>query len=380
VSVKVFSGDNAASVGAVAGALGLPGADRPVDARRMQSDPSTLADALSASSVFGRVTPQQKRTFVEALRARGHVVAMTGDGVNDALALKTADLGIAMGSGTPATRGVAKIVLLDDDFAVLPHVLAEGRRVLGNIERVAGLFLVKTTYSVLLALLVGVAHLPFPLLPRHVTLIGTLTIGIPGFFLALAPNAERARPGFVRRVLRFAVPGGLACALATFAAYGLALRAPASDLPADRTAAALALFVAAFGALALVSRPYTWWRLLLLMAVVAAFVVVAVVPFTAGFFALTFSVWDDGCAVLAGLVAGAVMVGVDRWHLSRRILTSADGGHGRRVWPSGKRLPGMYLRPGGPEAESRCADAAGVRRHVGEQDPTQAAGSRGRER
>jgi hypothetical protein len=116
------------------------------------------------------------------------------------------------------------------------------------------------------------------------------------------------------------------------------------------------------------------------MAVVAAFVVVAVVPFTAGFFALTFSVWDDGCAVLAGLVAGAVMVGVDRWHLSRRILTSADGGHGRRVWPSGKRLPGMYLRPGGPEAESRCADAAGVRRHVGEQDPTHAAGSRGRER
>jgi len=314
VAVKVFSGDNAASVGAVAGALGLPGADRPVDARQLPSDPSALADALAASSVFGRVSPQQKRDFVEALRGRGHVVAMTGDGVNDALALKTADLGIAMGSGSPATRGTAKVVLLDDDFATLPHVLAEGRRVLGNIERVAGLFLVKTTYSVLLALLVGVAHLPFPLLPRHVTLVGALTIGIPGFFLALAPNSERARPGFVRRVLRFAVPAGLACGVAAFVAYGLALEPHESGLVADRTSAALALFLAATVALALVARPYTWWRLGLVAAMVAVFVIVAAVPFARDFFALSFSnPADIAYAVLAAALAAAIMIGVDRW-------------------------------------------------------------------
>jgi cation-transporting ATPase E len=319
VAVKVFSGDNAASVGAVAGALGLPGADRPVDARQLPSDPWALADALAASSVFGRVSPQQKRDFVEALRGLGHVVAMTGDGVNDALALKTADLGIAMGSGSPATRGTAKVVLLDDDFATLPRLLAEGRRVLGNIERVGGLFLVKTTYSVLLALLVGVAHLPFPLLPRHVTLVGALTIGIPGFFLALAPNSERARPGFVRRVLRFAVPAGLACGVATFVAYGLALEAPESGLVADRTSAALALFLAATVALALVARPYTWWRLGLVAVMVAAFVIVAAVPFARDFFALSFSnPADIAFAVLAAALAAAIMIGVDRWERRSR--------------------------------------------------------------
>jgi cation-transporting ATPase E len=314
VSVKVFSGDNAASVGAVAAVLGLPGADRPLDARQLPDDPHELADVLSASSVFGRVTPQQKRGLVDALRARGHVVAMTGDGVNDALALKNADLGIAMGSGSPATRGAAKIVLLDDDFGALPHLLAEGRRVLGNIERVAGLFLVKTTYSVVLALLVGVAHLPFPLLPRHVTLVGSLTIGIPGFFLALAPNTQRFRPGFVRRVLRVAVPAGLACGLATFAAYGLAMHANPSDLPANRSAATLALFLTAVCALALVARPYNRWRLSLVAVVIVAFALVAVVPFAADFFALSFSnLQVDTYAVIAAATAAALMVIVDRW-------------------------------------------------------------------
>jgi cation-transporting P-type ATPase E len=318
VTVKVFSGDNAASVGAIAAVLGLPGADSPLDARQLPDDPHELADVLSTSSVFGRVTPQQKRGFVDALRARGHVVAMTGDGVNDALALKNADLGIAMGSGSPATRATAKIVLLDDDFGALPHVLAEGRRVLANIERVAGLFLVKTTYSVVLALLVGVAHLPFPLLPRHVTLVGSLTIGIPGFFLALAPNTQRFRPGFVRRVLRVAVPAGLACGLATFTAYGLAVHANPSDLSANRSAATLALFLTAVCALALVARPFNVWRLSLVAGVIVAFVLVAVVPFAAGFFALTFSnLQVDAYAVLAAAPAAALMVIVDQWGRSR---------------------------------------------------------------
>src|SRR5687767_12388115 len=147
--------------------------------------------------------------MVKAMQARGHVVAMTGDGVNDVLALKDADIGVAMGSGSPAARSVAQLVLLDSRFEVLPGVVAEGRRVIANVERVANLFVTKTVYAALLALAVGVARLPFPFFPRHLTVVSSLTIGIPAFFLALAPNARRAAPGFVERVLRFALPAGV---------------------------------------------------------------------------------------------------------------------------------------------------------------------------
>jgi cation-transporting ATPase E len=305
VAVKVISGDNAASVGAVAGALGVPGADFPVDARGLPDDVEGLAEVLERRSVFGRVSPQQKRTFVTALRSRGHVVAMTGDGVNDVLALKHADLGVAMGSGSGAARSVARIVLLDDDFAVLPSVVAEGRRVLGNIERVANLFLTKTFYSVALALVIGVAGLPFPFLPRHVTLIGALTIGIPGFFLALAPNTQRARPGFVPRVLRFAIPAGFICAAATFAAYWLARASGVTNLAADRCTATLALFLVAVWALALVARPYTWWRAGLVAAMVLAFAATAAIGWTRTFFALTFANTTNDLVALGVGVAGA---------------------------------------------------------------------------
>jgi cation-transporting ATPase E len=314
IGVKVFSGDNAASVGAIAGVLQIPGAAEPVDARNLPDEPAELAAELDSHAVFGRVTPEQKRAFVKLLRARGHTVAMTGDGVNDALALKDADLGIAMGSGSPATRAVAKVVLLDDSFAAMPQVLAEGRRVLGNIERVASLFLVKTAYSLVLAVLVGLGHVPFPFLPRHVTLIGSLTIGIPGFFLALAPNHERARPGFVPRVLRFAVPAGLACALAAFLAYGLARMNDASDQTADRSTATLSLFLAATWVLALIARPYTWWRAALVVAMVVCFALAAAVPFAARFFALDLSnPVDDAVAFACAAVAAAIITVVYIW-------------------------------------------------------------------
>jgi cation-transporting P-type ATPase E len=309
VAIKVLSGDSAASVGAVARQLGLPGAADPVDARALGDNPTELAEQMERHSVFGRVTPRQKRAMVGALRTSGHTVAMTGDGVNDTLALKDADLGIAMGTGSPASRAVAKVVLLDDDFTNLPHVLAEGRRVLANIERVAGLFLIKTTYAFVLAIAVGVAHLPFPFLPRHITLIGSLTIGIPGFFLALAPNADRYLPGFVERVLRFAAPAGIVCGLVAFATYGLARMDAASDLATDRSTAALTLFLAAVWALAMVARPYTWWRAILVAGVIASFVAVAALPPTARFFALTLTdPRGDGLAVVAAGVAAAVMV------------------------------------------------------------------------
>lgn len=310
VDVKVISGDNAAATGAIARQVGVPHADEPVDARSLPEDQTAFADAVAGHTVFGRVTPQQKREFVGALHARGRTVAMTGDGVNDVLALKDADLGVAMGSGSPATRMVAKVVLLHDNFTALPSVLAEGRRVLTNIERVANLFLTKTVYSVLLALLVGVAQIPFPFLPRHITLVGTLTIGVPGFFLALAPTGERARPGFVPRVLRFAVPAGVVCALSTFAAYAIARANTASSLQADRSTATLTLFLVAFWVLVLVARPYTPWRLGLLATMAGCFTAVAMVPFARHVAALTFPDLRNNlvAAGLAVVGAGALVL------------------------------------------------------------------------
>ncbi|MEV1062359.1 HAD-IC family P-type ATPase [Streptomyces sp. NPDC050263] len=286
VHAKVISGDNAVSVGAVAAKLGLDGGT--VDARRLPADQAGMGQELDRGTVFGRVTPQQKRDMVGALQSRGHTVAMTGDGVNDVLALKDADIGVAMGSGSEATRAVAQIVLLNNSFATLPSVVAEGRRVIGNITRVATLFLVKTVYSVLLALLVVCWQVEYPFLPRHLTLLSTLTIGIPAFFLALAPNTERARPHFVRRVMRYSVPGGLVAGVATFVTYLIARHHYTGEgsLEAETSAATLTLFLISMWVLAIIARPYTFWRLLLVASMGAAFLLVLVVPWLQHFFAL----------------------------------------------------------------------------------------------
>ncbi|MER6089243.1 HAD-IC family P-type ATPase [Streptomyces bluensis] len=286
VRAKVISGDNAISVGAVAGKLGLNG--EVVDARRLPAERHAMADALDAGTVFGRVSPQQKRDMVGAMQSKGHTVAMTGDGVNDVLALKDADIGVSMGSGSEATRAVAQIVLLNNSFATLPSVVAEGRRVIGNITRVATLFLVKTVYSVLLAILVVCWQVEYPFLPRHLTLLSTLTIGVPAFFLALAPNKERAKPDFVGRVMRYAIPGGVVAALATFTTYLIARHyytGPGS-LDAETSAATLTLFLISMWVLAIIARPYTWWRLCLVASMGVAFLVVLVVPRLQEFFAL----------------------------------------------------------------------------------------------
>ncbi|MFF3205040.1 HAD-IC family P-type ATPase [Streptomyces sp. NPDC002962] len=286
VHAKVISGDNAVSVGAVAAKLGLDG--RTVDARRLPAEQEGMGRALDEGTVFGRVTPQQKRDMVGALQSRGHTVAMTGDGVNDVLALKDADIGVAMGSGSEATRAVAQIVLLNNSFATLPSVVAEGRRVIGNITRVATLFLVKTVYSVLLALLVVCWQVEYPFLPRHLTLLSTLTIGIPAFFLALAPNKERARPHFVRRVMRYSIPGGVVAGAATFVTYLVARHhyTGTGSLEAETSAATLTLFLISMWVLVIIARPYTWWRVLLVASMGAAFVLVLVVPWLQDFFAL----------------------------------------------------------------------------------------------
>jgi cation-transporting ATPase E len=288
VAAKVLSGDNAVAVGAVAAKLGLPGAGSTLDARGLPAEREAMGAELDGAAVFGRVSPQQKRDMVGALQSRGHTVAMTGDGVNDVLALKDADIGVAMGSGSEATKAVAQIVLLNNSFATLPSVVAEGRRVIGNITRVATLFLTKTVYSVLLAIMVVCSQVEYPFLPRHLTLLSTLTIGVPAFFLALAPNKERAKPHFVRRVMRYAIPAGVIAATATFSAYLLArsyYSGPGS-LAAETSVATLTLFLAAMWVLAIIARPYTWWRIGLVGAMGLGFLLVLTVPWLQDFFAL----------------------------------------------------------------------------------------------
>ncbi|ATL66954.1 HAD-IC family P-type ATPase [Nocardia terpenica] len=341
VAIKVISGDNAVSVGAVASSLGLPGGDRAVDARRLPSAEGELADVLDRETTFGRVRPDQKRAMVGALQSRGHTVAMTGDGVNDVLALKDADIGVAMGAGSPATRAVAQIVLLDNRFATLPYVVGEGRRVIGNIERVSNLFLTKTVYSVLLAFLVGAAGigsqlfhydpLPYPFLPRHVTIAAWFTIGIPAFILSLAPNNERARTGFVPRVLRLAIPSGAVIGVMTFLAYLFAYRgAHQSEVEKVQagTTALITLLIIAVWVLAIVARPWNWWKLVLIGGSVAGYLILFTVPFTKHFFKLDPSNLElTGAAVVCGLI-GIALVEAAWW------LSAALTGERRGLFPS----------------------------------------------
>ncbi|NEW44582.1 cation-translocating P-type ATPase [Nocardia cyriacigeorgica] len=326
VSIKVISGDNAVSVGAVASSLDLPGGDHAVDARGLPEDRAALADVLDEQTTFGRVRPDQKRAMVGALQSRGHTVAMTGDGVNDVLALKDADIGVAMGSGSPATRAVAQIVLLDNKFATLPYVVGEGRRVIGNIERVSNLFLTKTVYSVLLAFLVGLAGvgsqifdyepIGYPFLPRHVTIAAWFTIGIPAFILSLAPNNERARTGFVGRVMRLAIPSGVVIGVATFVAYLIAYAGPEAteeQTVQAGTTALITLIMIAVWVLAIVARPYVWWKVVLLAASVLAYLLLFSIPFTREFFKLDPSnVSLTTAAVICGAV-GIVLVEAAWW-------------------------------------------------------------------
>lgn len=331
VDVKVISGDNARSVGAVAQSLGLGSPETAVDARTLPTDPSELADVVADHQIFGRVRPDQKRAMVAALQSRDDTVAMTGDGVNDVLALKDADIGVAMGSGSSAARSVAQIVLLDNKFATLPYVVGEGRRVIGNIERVSNLFLTKTVYAVLLALFVGIAgvagkivgsgSLSYPFQPIHVTISAWFTIGVPAFILSLAPNNERARTGFVRRVLTQAVPNGIIVGLATFITYvivnpggkGVTLGGDGVDLPPEQTQAATATLICmiavALYVLAVVARPYTLWKVLLLGASVGAYVIIFAWPWTQDMFKLDSSNW--GMNSVAFIAAACGIVGVE---------------------------------------------------------------------
>ncbi len=306
VELKLISGDSPHTVSAVAARVGLPQQGEPVDARDLPDDPDALGAVLAGHSVFGRVAPHQKRAMVTALQAHGHTVAMTGDGINDVLALKLADIGIAMGSGAPATRAVAELVLLDNQFASVPGVVAEGRRVTANIERVANLFVTKTVWATLLAVAVAVSLLPYPFLPRHLTIIDTLAIGVPAFFLALAPNQRRYRPGFTGRVLRFAIPAGFVIAGSTLAAYAVA-RAGGLPLAQQRTAATLVTLALSLCVLIMLAIPLTWRRIVLVGLMSGAFVLLFPVPAVRAFYALELPRGHLGViALIAALGAAAL--------------------------------------------------------------------------
>ena len=311
VHVRVISGDNPTTVGALAAQAGLtaPGGGEPrlMDARELPEDTASeeFARAIASHDVFGRVTPEQKRAMVGALQGRGHCVAMTGDGVNDALALKDADLGIAMGNGSQATKAIAQIVLVDSKFSVLPGVVAEGRRIIANMERVSSLFLAKTTYAAILVIITALVGWRYPFLPRQFSYIDSLTIGTPAFFLALWPNRRRYVPGFLRRTLSLAMPTGAVLAAAALTAFGIVEGPPSSR---ESTAAILALMVGAIWLLVITSRPLTPVKCALLTAVAVATVGgVALAPVRDFFQMVWPTPWEWAVIVGVGLCAGALI-------------------------------------------------------------------------
>lgn len=208
VSIKVISGDNPRTVSRIAIQAGIESAESFVDAATLDTE-DKIADAVNKYTVFGRVTPKQKKQLVKALQAKGHTVAMTGDGVNDILAMKDADCSVAMASGSEAAAQAAQVVLLDSDFAHMPDVVYEGRRVVNNIQRSASLFLVKNIFSLLLSLFSVILMVTYPLEPAQVSLISMFTIGVPGFLLALEQNKDRIKGHFITNVMLKALPGGL---------------------------------------------------------------------------------------------------------------------------------------------------------------------------
>ena len=331
VAVRVISGDNPVTVAAIAAHLGLrnPDGSEPVgvDARTLPAieDTQALADVLEKHTVFGRVTPEQKRAFVNALKSRGHTVAMTGDGVNDALALKDANLGIAMGNAAPATKAVSRLVLLNSQFDALPSVVAEGRRVIANMERVASLFLTKTTWAALLAAVVAITGFVYPFLPRQLTIVSSLTIGIPAFVLALAPTNQRYRAGFLARVLRLSVPAGVIVVVGVLCAR-LTLILMGSNRNQISSVCTLVLVAGGLWLLSLTARPWVWWRAALVVIMSAAALAVVLLAPLRGFFdlaALTANSWLVlVCA--AGIVCAALET-LGRYNAARAQNSQAHG-------------------------------------------------------
>jgi cation-transporting ATPase E len=270
VAIKVISGDNPATVSDVARRAGIAGAEKFVDANTLETEEDFL-HAVEEYTVFGRVTPDKKRSLIRALKKQKHTVAMTGDGVNDVLAMKEADCGIAMASGAQAASQVARLVLLDNDFSAMPSIVGEGRRVINNIQRAATLFLVKNIFSLGLSLLTLLTEMPYPLIPLHLSVISALTIGVPSFFLAMEPNYERVNGRFLAGVLRRAFPGGLTNIFVVLMAQAFV---KVFHVPGEQASTLCTAILAAVGMLVLfqVCKPFDRFRKIIWAAMAAALV------------------------------------------------------------------------------------------------------------
>lgn len=311
VTLKIISGDNPVAVAAIAAEVGLD-TGTPIDARELPDDDTELERIVEEHHVFGRVRPDQKRRLVKALQAQGHVVAMTGDGVNDTLALKDADIGVAMGSGAPATRSTSQLVLMDDRFAQLPKVVAEGRRVINNIERVANLYLTKNMYSFAVAVSVALSGMAYPFLPRQMSLVTATTYGIPSFFLALAPFYGRHQPGFLGRVLRFSIPTGTLLAAAILSADLLARAWGASDTQ-GKTGSVIAVLTGALIVLLQLARPLRPWKVLMVATMALIAFAAMVTPAVTDLLELDPARKATLAGLLTGAAGGLAAIAVARW-------------------------------------------------------------------
>ena len=318
VTLKVFSGDNPFTVRAAAKTAGMDVAAGAIDASTLPEDGPELAEAAEKYNIFGRVSPEQKKNMVISLKEQGHVVAMTGDGINDALALKHANLGIAMGNAAPATKAVSRLVLLDGKFSSLPAALEQGRQVIANIEMVANLFLTKTGFAILLGVVFGLMGLIFPFLPRQYSTADFLIVGASSFALALLPNSRRYVPGFLHRVLNYTVPNSI-IVVAMLLTVNLAalLVFPGTDMRQVQTASFITLVIMGLWNLAAVARPFNKARILLFGALLAVFFAALLVPVL-----VRYHQFEAPSALLLWLsvgagVLGAVLIEVNA-HRSRR--------------------------------------------------------------
>ena len=319
VDLRVISGDDPRTVSGIAAKVGVPRAEDYVDATTLVTD-DDIAAAIERYSVFGRVKPEQKKAFVVALQAKGHIVAMTGDGVNDTLALKQADCSVAMAAGSDAARNVAQLVLVDNDFAAMPKVVAEGRRSINNLQRSASLFLVKTLLSMTLAVVFIFLPWQYPFQPIQMTLISAFTIGLPSFVLALEPNKDRIKGRFLENVIVKSIPGAV-CAVLTILIVN-AVGYNLLHIDYEHVSTLCVLLTAWIGALLIVrlSVPFTPIRVALLVVVVGGTVLGATLlhslfgiePFTFGMTVL-FAILALGTAVLFHVLYTTI----DAWHAKR---------------------------------------------------------------
>jgi cation-transporting ATPase E len=325
VDSRVISGDSAVTASAVAAQAGIDGAERSVSAESLGE--RALLERVDDTKVFGRVSPDDKRLIVEGLQRAGHTVAMTGDGVNDIPALKCADIGLAVDTATPATKAVSQLVLTDGRFDRMPHVVAEGRRVIANMERVSKLFVTKTVYSAVFVLAIGLAGAAYPFLPRQMSLVSELTIGIPAFLLSFRAADARARPGYIGRVVRFAVPAGVAASAVTFSTYWLARSSVVgADLDAARAIATLTLVLFASWVLVVLMLPLDRFDVILLAGLGVVLLLVLLVAPIRDFYRIDVPPFAETARMAAVVVASIVVAHAVTSVLRRR--SGSDGSPG----------------------------------------------------